>query len=273
MTNALVVCVGLLVAVRVGSGAGAGSSVATGVAGVRFVGLVGVRVAASNGGAGVGGLATGPSVDVGATDGAGGGSTRAVCTQLGVAVVARGPLFAAPPESSALAAARGVVVGRRRAVALLLLVAASEPELADGGKEEQESKKKKKSISCRTTRACVVYLRSNDRNGEACLVETAGSAVAGLVSELVAVTGSKAIFAKALASFSVAATERSVDNAGAAVDAITSEDGNGNESAAEGNIENHAQEGKDADAAEAWSEDDSQDGVYNAYTCDTLDGL
>lgn len=248
--------VGLLVTVRVrgvGNGAvGLRRGVASVVTGIRLVRVVRGSVIGADSRTGVSSFVARPGVDIGTTNSACNGSASAVSTELRVAIV-DGALAIALPEGTTPAAARGVVVGGRGTEALLLLVAAGKPKLADGCNKEEES--------------------SNDSDGKTCLVIAAHSAISSLVGDLLAVAGTEAIVAKALASFSVAATERGVDNAGAALSTVPSQDGNGNETASKSNVQNHSEESEDANATEAWREDNSEDSIQDGDTGNALDGL
>lgn len=116
-------------------------------------------------------------------------------------------------------------------------------------------------------------LRSDDGHGEAGLVEAAGGAEAGLVGDLLTVVGTKAIGAKAVASLGVAAAERGVDVAGAGLDTITGQDGEGDEGTSEDDVQEHSEESEEADAAKERGQDDGGDGVDDGDTSNTLDGL
>lgn len=108
-------------------------------------------------------------------------------------------------------------------------------------------------------------LRSDDRHGEADLVVAADSAIASLVGDLLTTASAETIVAEAFASLGIATTKGSVDDAGALLRTITGQDSDGNETTGECNVQNHAEDGEDADAAEAWGQDGSEDCVQDAH--------
>ena len=69
------------------------------------------------------------------------------------------------------------------------------------------------------------------------------------------------------------ATERSVDEAAAAVGASPSKDGNGSEAANKADVEDNREEGKERDTAKEQGQKDTKDAIEHSGARDALNGL
>ena len=109
-------------------------------------------------------------------------------------------------------------------------------------------------------------LRSDDGNCETGRVELTRSAVFDQTSE------TSISIRDSLICASIAGSERSVDDAAAAVVAVAGSVGNVDECAGERKIQDHSDEAQECDAAQAEDENECEDCVENARARDTLNG-
>ena len=167
--------------------------------------------------------------------------------RVGEGSVAVGALLTA--EESAPAAARRVVVRRAGSEALLLLVVTGKSHLDEGGKEEQDGSGDGDGKASRIHLACAA-----ERHGVGVLL------LAGCIVE-------------PLLGAALTIAQRCPDEAAAAVRAISGEDGNGNEGAAEEQIKDNGQQGKEGLAAEEACQQDGKDGVQDGSTRHALNSF
>lgn len=148
-------------------------------------------------------------------------------------------------ETASRSTARSVVVRWARSVSLLLLVVAHESELHKSSEEEENS--------------------SSDGDGEASLVELAGSAKVG--SEVVAALSvGKRVIGRSV-------TKRSSDIVFAAVGALAGQNCNSNHATHAEEIEDQTKNGEEGDTSQAACQKSGADSVKSDGTGKTLNGL